>query len=186
MPAPLLDISDLRAGYTAPVVGPLSLSLTAGEIVGLVGPNGSGKSTALRAVVGAARVFTGHIRRSHARMAYQAQQSEAPEALPLRAVELLRLMDAREPPPPRLATLMDERLDRLSGGQRQLLAVWAVLTHPAPLVLLDEPTNNLDPDGVDLLAERLRTPEAGRGVLVVSHDRAFLSSVCTRTVEVSA
>ncbi len=56
---PVLKVSQLVAGYSEPVVGPLSLALTPGKVLGLWGPNGSGKSTLLQALTGGARVFDG-------------------------------------------------------------------------------------------------------------------------------
>ena len=53
----LLEVDSLVAGYTEPVVGPLSFALEPGEIVGLAGPSGVGKSTVLGAIIGSARVF---------------------------------------------------------------------------------------------------------------------------------
>lgn len=188
MVRPLLEIRELRAGYGQPVVGPLSLSLRPGEVLGLAGPNGCGKSTVLKALVGAARCFGGSVQRAaDLRIAYQCQHDDGLEELPLNGGELLRLMQAGQAPlPARLQALLRTRLDRLSGGQRQLLMVWAALGHPAPLVLLDEPTNNLDPPGIELLAQRLQTLEPGRAALVVSHDSAFLQRVCHRVCELTA
>ena len=72
---------------------------------------------------------------------------------------------------------------RLSGGQRHYLTLWAILQAPADLVLLDEPTNNLDVAGVAHLTEHLRDrAAAGAGMLVVSHDTAFVEAVCDRVI----
>ena len=85
--------------------------------------------------------------------------------------------------PPWLADRLDQRLDRLSGGQRHYLALWAVLDTPADLVLLDEPTNNLDRAGVAHLTRHLRDLAAsGRGILIVSHDAGFVAAACDRVV----
>lgn len=81
--------------------------------------------------------------------------------------------------------LLPQRLDRLSGGQHQLLCVWAALAGPGRLVLLDEPTNNLDPTHMALLAQMLAARAADRAVLLVSHERAFLDAHCTRVLELS-
>jgi zinc transport system ATP-binding protein len=71
-------------------------------------------------------------------------------------------------------------MDRLSGGEFQLLSLWAVLAGMGQLVLLDEPTNNLDPAHVHLAATAISARREARATLVVSHDRAFLERVCTR------
>ena len=74
----------------------------------------------------------------------------------------------------------------MSGGQFQLLHVWACLGSPADLVLLDEPDNNMDPRARETLIEVLhQSRTAGRGVLVVSHEHDLVETVCSRIVEVA-
>ncbi|HJW26850.1 MAG TPA: ATP-binding cassette domain-containing protein [Rhodocyclaceae bacterium] len=187
MSGPLLVTEDLVAGWGAPVTPPLTLRLAAGEIVGLVGPNGVGKSTYLSALTGGARIFGGRLdERPGLRLALQTQASPPFGGLPLCGEELLRLTGASpEGLPPWLADKLAWRLDRLSGGQRHFLALWAILQSPADLVLLDEPTNNLDVAGVAHLEGAVRRRAAeGVGVLVVSHDHDFVDRVCDRVVNV--
>ncbi len=182
----LLAVTDLVAGYEGPVVGPLSFELAAGEVVALTGANGAGKSTVLRALTGQARLFGGVIRRGGGvRLAYQAQQAPDIGELPLRAREFLALTGTPDPArlPERLQRLLHLRLDRLSGGQRQLFLVWAALLHPGRVLLLDEPSNNLDTDGERLLAEALAALPPERGALVISHEPDFLARVAHRVVE---
>jgi ATPase subunit of ABC transporter with duplicated ATPase domains len=108
--------------------------------------------------------------------------------MPISGRELLALTDATPAGlPPWLADRLDVRLDRLSGGQRHYLTLWAVLQAPADLVLLDEPTNNLDQAGVaHLTAHLCERAENGSGLLVVSHDAAFVEAVCDRVIELGA
>ena len=181
----LLDIEALRAGYSRPVVGPVSLQLRAGEVLGVVGPNGCGKSTLLAALTGSARIFAGRIgKRAGLRLSLQQQQPPLTEGVPFNGAELLALTGAgAEGLPPWLAPRLGERLDRLSGGQLQFLYLWACLQAPADAVLLDEPTNNLDPEGVAFLEGALRRRAGeGAGLLLVSHDARFIDAVCDRTV----
>lgn len=181
----LFTSDRLVAGWERPVTPPLTLALTAGEVVGLVGPNGVGKSTFLSALTGGARVFEGRLHKQPGlRMALQTQAPPPFGGLPLCGEELLRLTGATpEGLPPWLADKLTVRLDRLSGGQRHFLALWAILQAPADVVLLDEPTNNLDVAGVAYLGGVVRRrAEAGAGVLVVSHDHDFVDKVCDRIV----
>lgn len=181
----LLSLEQVVAGWQRPATRPVNLSLASSEIVGLTGPNGVGKSTLLAAVAGRARVFAGRIeRRADLRIALQTQDVPPVVGLPLCGSELLALTGASPAGlPPWLADRLECRLDQLSGGQRHYLALWAVLDTPADLVLLDEPTNNLDQAGVAHLTRHLRDLAAGgRGILVVSHDAAFVQAVCDRIV----
>lgn len=187
---PLLQAENLSAGWSraaGPVIGPVSFRVQGGEILGISGPNGTGKSTLLAAVSGAAQIFSGSIMLAPgARLALQMQQVPELDGVPLTGEELLRLTGAPAAGlPPWLQSRLFERLDRLSGGQRQCLHLWACLDAPGEVVLLDEPTNNLDPAGVAFLIMALRQrAEQGAAIVLVSHDREFLVAVCTRIEEV--
>jgi ATPase subunit of ABC transporter with duplicated ATPase domains len=184
----LLRASDLVVGYTAPVLGPLTFTLNAGQAVGIVGANGCGKSTLLKSLYGQARIFAGSLERAPGiTLACQQQHPVRLAQAPLSVRDYLRLLDAdRQALPGRLATLQQRRIDTLSGGQYQLLALWACLASPAQVVLLDEPTNNLDPEGVTLLTAWLRARDAARGLLLISHDADFMAAVCDVRIDVTA
>jgi zinc transport system ATP-binding protein len=184
---PLLSVTDLEAGYDRPVVGPVSFSVHAGEVFGLVGPNGSGKSTLLRAIADHVRVFGGDIDvRPGLKIAWLDQQPVHLPEMPFSGREYLRYAEAEDQPaPPYLETWLDNRIDSLSGGQFQLLGCWTVLGGRAELLMLDEPTNNLDAESERTLIEILAGKQDRRGVLLVSHDRRFLDQVCDRLLDVS-
>ncbi len=185
----LLQAQGLVAGWQQPATQPLDFAIAAGEVVGLTGPNGVGKSTVLAAIAGRASVFAGRLERAPGlRLGLQTQDVPPVVGLPISGRELLALTGATPTGlPPWLADRLDGRLDRLSGGQRHYLTLWAVLQAPADLVLLDEPTNNLDQAGVAHLTAHLRErAENGTGLLVVSHDAAFVEAVCDRVIELGA
>lgn len=184
---PWLRLEGVVAGYGRPVVGPVSFTLERGEVLGLAGPNGAGKSTLIAAILGEAQVFAGSLERAgELTIAHLPQRPIRPLELPLTGREWLRCLGVgSEALPGHLPRFLHQRMDRLSGGEFQLLSLWAVLAGAGQLVLLDEPTNNLDPVHVHLAAEAIMARRETRATLVVSHDQAFLERVCTRifTVE---
>ena len=181
-----IAVVDLVAGYDRPVVGPVSFRLSPGRVLGLSGPNGAGKSTLLAALAGAARVFAGRIERTPGlRIAFQGQHPPPARGLPLTGRELLGLATAPcAGLPDWLMPALDRRLDALSGGQRQFLHHWATLMSPAQAVLLDEPTNNMDPVGVAELKKAIRARASTTAIALISHEREFLEAVCDEIVRV--
>lgn len=183
---PLLALDRLVAGYDRPVVGPLSFHLAPGEIAALWGPNGSGKTTVLNAIGGGAHIFGGSVtRRPGLRVSHQHQSALPLQDVPLCGRELLALTcaDARALPDT-MKPLLRRMLSELSGGQLQFLQVWACLTAPVDLVLLDEPTNNVDPASIALVGDAIRRVRAERAVLLISHDRDFVEALGARIVTV--
>ena len=171
-------------------VGPVSLSVAPGEIVGLAGPSGIGKSTLLAAVLGFVGAQSGAIERPH-EISWVGQRpglmqgsvaenvalgEAAPDlALVLRALERVGLtgIDAGQ----QLGALGAG----LSGGQAQRVSIARCLyrawVHDTPLLLLDEPTSALDAENEAVVAQALRREaESGRSVLVVSHRPALLEA----------
>ncbi len=139
-------------------------------------------------MAGRARLHAGRLEQTPGlSLAYQGQRPVRLPEMPFRGREYLAYLDASHAEPPgRLEAWLDRRIDRLSGGQFQLLAVWACLAGGAGLVLLDEPSNNLDPDSRELLVSLLRSREGHGAVLLVSHEWDFLEAACDRRLEVAA
>ncbi len=182
------------------------------ETVGLIGPNGSGKSTLARVLAGALPATRGRIERP-GRVHYLAQQAGTVQAAsladvaglapPLDALRRLAAGDARDGDlalvgerwdlAARWQAMLDEAgLDAalapgaLSGGQRTLLGLIGAFCSDADLLVLDEPGNHLDRGHRAFLLARMRAwRQAGRGVLLASHDRDLLDHV-ERTLEVHA
>lgn len=184
-PLPLLQAENLIVGYQTPISAPLSFSLYAGEVFGICGANGAGKSTLIRALMGTARIFSGTLHKAQGiYIVHQTQRPVQLKQMPLTGQELLRLCGAKIANlPERVQPLLRSRLDKLSGGQLQFLQTWACLGSDADVIVLDEPTNNLDPTGIAALCEGLQHIQAHQAVLLVSHEAAFMQQVCSRTLE---
>lgn len=160
------------------VLDDVSFALGRGSLVWVAGANGAGKSTLLRCLAGLAR-FTGVVRLAgervpggvavRRRIGYLPQ---APGLLPTATVdETLRYYAhlRRSDPPdlgPGLLPPADARIGELSGGQVQRVALAIALTGSPDLLLLDEPTANLDPESCTLIRDEL-IARAGRGSLVL-------------------
>ncbi len=177
----LVNVENAMIGYKKPVVGPLNFAVNPGDRLGIWGANGSGKSTLLRYFSHSARLFSGQITLSPGTsIAYQPQQAVHPQELPLTGNEYLGLMGADSSPvPERIKPYLSKRVDLLSGGQFQILSTWANLASNGQLVLLDEPTNNLDPDAIELLVETILAMPPEHALIVVSHEKLFIEKVAT-------
>ena len=134
----LIKAEQLVAGWQGPATAPLDLALSRGRILGLTGANGVGKSTILSALAGRAKCYAGVLTlHPGLRLAFQTQEIPPLSGLPLSGRELLALTGASEQGLPSwLQERLKLRVDRLSGGQRHYLALWAILQAPADVVLL--------------------------------------------------
>ncbi|HEV2282137.1 MAG TPA: ABC transporter ATP-binding protein [bacterium] len=197
-PAPYLVADRVTAGYgPVPVIRDVSLSVATGEIVAVIGPNGAGKSTLLKALVGILRVSGGSVR-----LGPDDVTNFAPEALAGRGVGYVpQVGDIFEPLTvhenlemggflltraavarridevcavfPRLGGMLRRRADKLSGGERKMLAIARVLMLDPRVLILDEPTANLSPQLADaLLRERIRGLAAGGKAVLLVEQRA--------------
>jgi ATPase subunit of ABC transporter with duplicated ATPase domains len=176
-PAPVLCCQQAWIGFERPVLGPLDFAIHPGQRLALTGPNGAGKSLLLKALTGRARLFGGTIERApDARIGLLSQEHPRPSPWPLNGHDWLRALGARSPEEPFIRRLLPRRLDRLSGGQWQLLRLAAVVHAPADLLLLDEPANHLDAEVRDQAIRLLGRLREGTAVVMTSHDEDFLGA----------
>ncbi len=175
------------------VVGDLTTTVIRGDRIGLIGPNGSGKTTLLRLLLGEVEPDTGEVRRgTNVQVAYYDQQREQldPERTVADTVAdgndtvtvngqsrhvhgylrdfLFPAERARSP------------VKALSGGERNRLLLARLFTRQANVLVLDEPTNDLDLETLELLEAQL--VDWPGTLLLVSHDRAFLDNIVTSTL----
>ena len=187
----LTDVSKEFSGRK--VVGHLDLIVSRGDRLGLIGPNGAGKSTLLKLILGTLAPDSGAVRLgANVQPAYFDQMREQldPEATVAETIspgsEWVELASGRKHVmsylgdflfPPRRA---NSRVSMLSGGERNRLLLARLFSRPANVLVLDEPTNDLDIESLELLEAALQ--DYSGTLLLVSHDRAFLDNVVTQTL----
>ena len=171
----------------------VSLRIMRGDRVGLLGPNGVGKTTLVRMIVGTQEADAGRIRRgTNLQVAYfdQLREQLDPEKTLSETVspgsDWIEIGGHRKHVTSYLGDFLfptrraNAPIRMLSGGERNRLLLARLFARPANVLVLDEPTNDLDIDSLELL-ENLLQDYAGT-LLLVSHDRAFLDNVVTQTI----
>jgi ATP-binding cassette subfamily F protein uup len=178
---------------TRTIVRDFTTTITRGDRIGLIGPNGSGKTTLIRLLLGECVPDAGVIRQgTNLEVAYfdQLREQLDPDRTVFDSIangaDFVEIGGAKKHihgylqnflfPPDRART----PVRALSGGERNRLLLARLFTRSFNLLVLDEPTNDLDIEALDLLEELLL--DFSGTLLVVSHDRAFLDTVVTSTL----
>ncbi len=176
-----------------PILTDFAVRVMRGDRVGLIGPNGSGKTTLLKVLLGDVQPDAGDVRRgANVQIAYYDQQREQldPERTVWETVadghDTVTFNDRTQHvhgylrdflfPPERALS----PVKALSGGERNRLLLARLFARPFNVLVMDEPTNDLDIETLELLEERLATWPGT--LLLVSHDRAFIDHVVTSTL----
>ncbi len=206
---PVLKVSKLKKSYgPVTIVSDFSLEVWPGEAVAITGRNGAGKSTILRCLVGADKIDDGTIEVCGEKMRESSPQIRRDLATviddldffpDLSVVEHLDLL-ARAHGLPDADAAVDEVLHEvqlvpqsgqlpgtLSSGQRRRLALATAFVRPRQLLILDEPEQRLDVEGVAWLAERLVAErQKGLAIVMASHEPMLVDKVATRTVRIGS
>ncbi len=197
----LIEAKEISLAYetaagTRTIIDNFSTRILRGDRVGIVGPNGAGKTSLLRMLIGEQDPDGGRIRLAqNVRIAYfdQKRAQLDPDATLQRVLceaggdQVIVGGKARHVRAYLKDFLFDPRqadayVKTLSGGERNRLMLAKILSLPSDLLVLDEPTNDLDMDTLDLLQDLLS--DYSGTLLLVSHDRAFLDNVVASTIAV--
>ncbi|MDG2468284.1 MAG: ATP-binding cassette domain-containing protein [Pirellulaceae bacterium] len=188
------EIDEISFGYDdLPIVQEFSCEIMRGDKIGLIGPNGVGKTTLLRLLLGTLEPSSGRVRLGHnLEIAYFDQLRDTlddNETVQFNVADGYQNVQVNGRDKHVLGYLQDflfppERarteVKFLSGGERNRLLLAKLFSKTANVLVLDEPTNDLDTETLELLEEKLI--EFDGSVLVVSHDRTFLNNVVTSTI----
>jgi len=205
----VLKVSGLRRAFgPVTIIDRFSLEVRAGEAIALTGRNGAGKSTLLRCLVGADRPDDGTVEVMGNPMSETSPEIRRDVATviddldffpDLSVVEHLDLL-ARAHGIADPDAVVDEVLEEvqlvpqsgqlpgtLSSGQRRRLALATAFVRPRKLLILDEPEQRLDTEGVRWLSEKLRAErQQGLAIVFASHEPSLVETVATRVVELGA
>jgi ABC-2 type transport system ATP-binding protein len=205
----VLKVSGLRRAFgPVTILDRFSLEVRAGEAIALTGRNGAGKSTLLRCLVGADRPDDGTVEVMGHPMSETSPQIRRdvatviddldffPDLSVVEHLDLLARAHGLDDPD----AVVDEVLAEvqlvpqsgqlpgtLSSGQRRRLALATAFVRPRKLLILDEPEQRLDTEGVRWLAQKLRSErQQGLAIVFASHEPALVEDVATRVVELGA
>ncbi|NDF78351.1 MAG: ATP-binding cassette domain-containing protein [Betaproteobacteria bacterium] len=197
------ELTDVCKSFSSPegevkvIVKDFTATLLRGDKIGLLGPNGAGKTTLLKMILGELQADSGNIRQgANLQVAYFDQMRNA---LDLEATledfispgsEWIEIGNKRQHVKSYLGDFLfsparaNSPVKSLSGGERNRLLLARLFARPANVLVLDEPTNDLDIDTLELLEELLQTYEGT--VFLVSHDRSFMDNVVTSIIACEA
>lgn len=200
----ILEVSGLNKSFGGRrILKDISFSVNEGEIVGLLGPNGAGKTTAIRCVMGLLSIDGGRVTINGFDVVKDFEHAlervggiiESPELYGyLSGYDNLKLFSrmytditdddiSRVVSYVKLDNRIKDKVKKYSLGMRQRIGVAQAMLHNPNLLVLDEPTNGLDPAGVKELRDTLRMlADNGAGVLVSSHLLAEMELMCDRVI----
>ncbi len=189
----VIKVEDVTYGYDAkPVISGFSAAIMRGDKIGIIGPNGSGKTTLLRLLLGELSPQQGNVRQgTRLNITYFDQlrsQLKEDKSVYDNVGDGNDIVTINGKPRQVISYLQDflffpnrvrVPVNALSGGERNRLLLARLFTRPSNVLVMDEPTNDLDIETLELLEELLLDYKGT--LLLVSHDRSFLNNVVTST-----
>ena len=204
----VLSVKNLQKSIgKKPIIHDITFDVYAGEVFGFLGPNGAGKTTTIRMLVGLAAADGGEIRIGGISIRDQFPQAIAQVGCIVENPELYKFLTGRENleqfarmsggiSPERIEEIVrfvdleraiDDKVKTYSLGMRQRLGIAQALLHKPKILILDEPTNGLDPAGIRELRQFIRrlAEEEGLAVFISSHLLSEIEMMCDRVAIIS-
>ncbi len=213
----VLSVKNLSVGYKNAIVNDVSFDVSTGEIIGILGLNGSGKSTLLAGLCGINKIFSGDIfvsgikintlsSKKRARyISYFTQRTPAVEGLTVKQIielgcyskssDFFLILNQRENNETvrycanlfNITHLLDTDITKLSEGQRSLAFLAKIFAQDTPIILLDEPDNNLDYLNTHNLFSTFKNQVENKNktAIVVLHNPALALNYCSKLIVIS-
>ena len=203
----VIAFEDVSFAYeTVPIIENVNLTVSRGELLCVVGPNGGGKTTLLKLILGLLKPDTGRVRvfeqpplQARHRIGYVPQHNNYDPQFPITAIDVVlmgRLQNRWRPRYSRkdrqiaanalaqvdLADISDQAFAQLSGGQRQRVLIARALATEPEILLLDEPTANIDLAVESKLHGILAKLKGRMTILMATHDLGFVSDIVASVV----
>lgn len=185
-PNSILRVEDVSFAYEKEqVLDHIRLGIDAGDFLALIGPNGGGKSTLVRLMLGLLKPQKGKVVRTASEIGYVPQNTDINTAFPITAQDVVLLGSERslfgygrrerQKAQKALEAVdmghhAESKIGTLSGGQRQRVMIARALQGDPKILMLDEPTSNIDPEGQREIYDLLQNLNDNMTIIVVSHD----------------
>ena len=206
----LIEVKGLSKNFgTLQAVSDISLSVTRGEVLGFLGPNGAGKSTTMKMITGFLAPSAGHVSIAgfdieQAPLAAKAKLGYVPEGAPAYGemtptTFLDFIADIRRIPAARrrerieeviskihLEKVMHQRIETLSKGFKRRVGLAQALLHDPPILVLDEPTDGLDPNQKHEVRALIQQMRPEKAIVISTHILEEVDAVCTRAIVIAA
>ena len=195
----LLEFKNLSVGYKKPLISKMNLKIESGEVLGIIGENGSGKSTLLNTISGLIKEISGEIlfngkklnRRDRQKLCALVMQEPSYQFF-MESVEKELTFGIKNYDENKLnkylqdmylKNIKDNDPLKLSGGEKQRLAILINLLDNKDVFLLDEPSSGLDYKNMLVISDEIKKlQEKGKIIIIISHDYELLSEVCTKII----
>ena len=208
---PIIEIENVSFAYDKEqVLEDINLEVFQKDFLVFIGPNGGGKSTLMKLILGINTTHTGSIKIFHqkpkkslTKIGYVPQNTNVNVDFPIKAIEVVMMGKASNKPrlfgykkeeiAHAIAVLkevgMDEyansKIGELSGGQRQRVMIARALYSNPKILLLDEPTSNIDVDGQNHIYALLKELSKSVTIIVISHDLSIILSYATKVAHIN-
>lgn len=191
----LVEIRSLSFRYKQEtILEDIDLDVDRHDFLALIGPNGGGKTTLLKLLLGLLKQQNGSIKIATHKVGYVPQNTNININFPIRVIELVMLGDLKNNSKIEALEILEQvgmkeyahtKISSLSGGQRQRVMIARALFSKPQILLLDEPTSNIDPQGQKQIYDLLKILNEKITLIVVSHDISIVLQYANKVAHIN-